>query len=186
MKEAAFRSQGHVRNDREVRHVKGRTDSHNPFNRLHRTAYVTNQTPLPSPLLHVYAYCSQRSSVILNRPSPPICRAPSPAEMDRGSLHRSIHSGVFHPNTSTLSKRHRIRGITRTLVEVAQGMAHLHSSELVHGDLKPGGRAGACPSSWGAGRAAERPSIFLGTRDHVHATRRNAAYLGLMEPAMRG
>ncbi|KAG2486481.1 hypothetical protein HYH03_014785 [Edaphochlamys debaryana] len=58
-------------------------------------------------------------------------------EMDRGSLHRSIHHGLFHPTASRLSKRHRIRGIVRTLTEVAQGMAHLHSSGLVHGDLKP-------------------------------------------------
>ncbi|GIL74147.1 hypothetical protein Vretifemale_4192, partial [Volvox reticuliferus] len=58
-------------------------------------------------------------------------------EMDRGSLHRCIHRGIFHPSNSSLPKRHRVRGIVRTLVEVAQGMAHLHSSELVHGDLKP-------------------------------------------------
>ncbi|EFJ39484.1 hypothetical protein VOLCADRAFT_70997 [Volvox carteri f. nagariensis] len=57
--------------------------------------------------------------------------------MDRGSLHRCIHAGVFHPTCPSLSRRHRIRGIVRTLLEVAQGMAHLHSSELVHGDLKP-------------------------------------------------
>lgn len=59
--------------------------------------------------------------------------------MDRGSLHRCIHGGgIFTPGTSALEKRHRVRGMVRTLVEVAQGMAHLHASGLVHGDLKPG------------------------------------------------
>ncbi|KXZ53260.1 hypothetical protein GPECTOR_7g1154 [Gonium pectorale] len=58
-------------------------------------------------------------------------------EMDRGSLHRCIHNGIFQPTSSHLHKRHRVRAIVRTLLEVAQGMAHLHSAGLVHGDLKP-------------------------------------------------
>ncbi|GFR47950.1 hypothetical protein Agub_g9754 [Astrephomene gubernaculifera] len=61
-------------------------------------------------------------------------------EMDKGSLHASIHasSGLFRPGGEWgLAKRHRVRAMVRSLLEVAQGMAHLHASGLVHGDLKP-------------------------------------------------
>lgn len=43
-------------------------------------------------------------------------------------------------NVEAAEKReHRVRALVRTLLEIAQGMAHLHSAGLVHGDLKPGG-----------------------------------------------
>lgn len=84
-------------------------------------------------------------------PASPSLPSLRPPEMDRGSMHRCIHSGLFHPTSSSLSRRHRIRGIVRTLVEVAQGMAHLHSSELVHGDLKPGESVQQSPRRWKVG-----------------------------------
>lgn len=52
---------------------------------------------------------------------------------DAGSLHRAISSKVFSP-----SSRHgaslRMRALLRTALEVARGMAHLHSLDIIHGE----------------------------------------------------
>ncbi|KXZ47521.1 hypothetical protein GPECTOR_34g680 [Gonium pectorale] len=56
---------------------------------------------------------------------------------DRGSLQRAIDKNLFRAS-SRWNARVALRALLRTAREVAQGMCHLHASQIVHGDLKPG------------------------------------------------
>ncbi|GFR49913.1 hypothetical protein Agub_g12021 [Astrephomene gubernaculifera] len=55
---------------------------------------------------------------------------------DHGSLHAAIQRGIFKPN-SRWGPKLALRALIRTVREVAQGMFHLHSNNVLHGDLKP-------------------------------------------------
>ncbi|GIL58521.1 hypothetical protein Vafri_13465 [Volvox africanus] len=55
---------------------------------------------------------------------------------DHGSLHSAIQRGIFKP-TSRWGPKLALRALIRTAREVAQGMFHLHSNSVLHGDLKP-------------------------------------------------
>lgn len=56
---------------------------------------------------------------------------------DKGSLQRAIAKKVFKPS-SKRSARLTFRAYLRTAREIAQGMYHIHKSNVIHGDLKPG------------------------------------------------
>lgn len=56
---------------------------------------------------------------------------------DKGSLQQAINKGLFKPSP-TWSSRLALRAYLRTAREVAQGMCHIHKSNVIHGDLKPG------------------------------------------------
>ncbi|PNH07106.1 Serine/threonine-protein kinase CTR1 [Tetrabaena socialis] len=56
---------------------------------------------------------------------------------DRGTLHAAIRKGMFRPH-GTRSATWALRALLRTAREVALGMCHLHSLNIIHGDLKPG------------------------------------------------
>ncbi|KXZ49376.1 hypothetical protein GPECTOR_21g602 [Gonium pectorale] len=55
---------------------------------------------------------------------------------DHGSLHSAIQRGIFKP-ASRWGPKLALRALIRTVREVAQGMFHLHSNNVLHGDLKP-------------------------------------------------
>lgn len=55
---------------------------------------------------------------------------------DSSSLSQGIEQGVFKPH-GLWSQRLALRAFLRTAREVAQGMFHLHNSNVIHGDLKP-------------------------------------------------
>ncbi|PNH02270.1 hypothetical protein TSOC_011751 [Tetrabaena socialis] len=57
--------------------------------------------------------------------------------MDHGSLHAAIQRGLFKP-ASKWGPKLALRALIRTVREVAQGMFHLHSNSVLHGDLKVG------------------------------------------------
>ncbi|EFJ53312.1 hypothetical protein VOLCADRAFT_86468 [Volvox carteri f. nagariensis] len=64
---------------------------------------------------------------------------------DEGTLHAAIRRGVFKPQAPAgpggargRSRTWALRALLRTAREVAQGMSHLHSLNIIHGDLKPG------------------------------------------------
>ncbi|EFJ52079.1 hypothetical protein VOLCADRAFT_32799, partial [Volvox carteri f. nagariensis] len=56
---------------------------------------------------------------------------------DRGSLHQAIAKGLFK-SSSKWNNKIALRALLRTAREIAQGMSHLHTCRVVHGDLKPG------------------------------------------------
>lgn len=56
---------------------------------------------------------------------------------DKGSLQKAINRGLFKAN-SRWNTRLALRALLRTAREIAQGMCHIHKSNVVHGDLKPG------------------------------------------------
>ncbi|KAG2428818.1 hypothetical protein HXX76_011518 [Chlamydomonas incerta] len=55
---------------------------------------------------------------------------------DRGSLQRAIDKNIFRAS-ARWNARVALRAMLRTAREIAQGMCHLHASQIVHGDLKP-------------------------------------------------
>ncbi|KAG2495432.1 hypothetical protein HYH03_006379 [Edaphochlamys debaryana] len=55
---------------------------------------------------------------------------------DRGSLQRAIDKNIFRAS-ARWNTRVALRAMLRTAREIAQGMCHLHASQIVHGDLKP-------------------------------------------------
>lgn len=55
---------------------------------------------------------------------------------DHGSLHGAIQRGMFKPS-SRWGAQLAMRALVRTAREIAQGMLHLHSQQVLHGDLKP-------------------------------------------------
>lgn len=55
---------------------------------------------------------------------------------DQGSLLTAIGRGIFLPN-GRFGPKVALRALYRTAREVAQGMFHLHSANVIHGDLKP-------------------------------------------------
>ncbi|KAG2435608.1 hypothetical protein HYH02_011899 [Chlamydomonas schloesseri] len=58
---------------------------------------------------------------------------------DEGTLHAAIRKGVFKANPQhRRSRTWALRALLRTAREVALGMCHLHSINIIHGDLKPG------------------------------------------------
>ncbi|KAJ9534447.1 hypothetical protein QJQ45_016139 [Haematococcus lacustris] len=56
---------------------------------------------------------------------------------DKGNLLQAIERGLFKP-TERWGPRLALRALLRTAREIAQGMLHIHQSDVVHGDLKPG------------------------------------------------
>ncbi|KXZ54031.1 hypothetical protein GPECTOR_5g140 [Gonium pectorale] len=54
-----------------------------------------------------------------------------------GNLHRAIQQGLFSAKPGHWSERVARRVLLRTASEVVRGMIHLHSAEVLHGDLKP-------------------------------------------------
>ena len=52
---------------------------------------------------------------------------------DRGSLETVISRGLFR-ESSSWSGRIALRALLRTAREVAQGMSHLHDSNIIHGE----------------------------------------------------
>ena len=50
---------------------------------------------------------------------------------------QAIKRGLFRP-TSKWGGKLALRALLRTAREVAQGMHHIHQSNVIHGDLKPG------------------------------------------------
>ncbi|GIM16411.1 hypothetical protein Vretimale_19015 [Volvox reticuliferus] len=62
---------------------------------------------------------------------------------DEGTLLSAIRRGVFRtqspgPGVPGRSRTWALRALLRTAREIAQGMCHLHSLGIIHGDLKPG------------------------------------------------
>ncbi|KAG2438642.1 hypothetical protein HXX76_005189 [Chlamydomonas incerta] len=58
---------------------------------------------------------------------------------DEGTLHAAIRKGVFKAQPQNRrSRTWALRALLRTAREVALGMCHLHSLNIIHGDLKPG------------------------------------------------
>lgn len=55
---------------------------------------------------------------------------------DKGSLQQAINKGLFKASP-TWSSRLALRAYLRTAREVAQGLCHIHKSNVIHGDLKP-------------------------------------------------
>lgn len=53
---------------------------------------------------------------------------------DRGSLQRAIDKNIFRAS-ARWNARVALRAMLRTAREIAQGMCHLHASQIVHGDL---------------------------------------------------
>ncbi|GIL45446.1 hypothetical protein Vafri_2680 [Volvox africanus] len=56
--------------------------------------------------------------------------------MDAGTLHQAIMRGDFSARRST-EYRSKLLALLLTAQELAQGMAHLHGLDILHGDLKP-------------------------------------------------
>eukprot|EP00198_Chlamydomonas_reinhardtii_P013507 XP_001702844.1 predicted protein [Chlamydomonas reinhardtii] len=56
--------------------------------------------------------------------------------MDAGTLHHAIVRGEFCARRS-LEHRTKLLALLLTAQELAQGMAHLHGLDILHGDLKP-------------------------------------------------
>ncbi|KAG2493092.1 hypothetical protein HYH03_008755 [Edaphochlamys debaryana] len=59
---------------------------------------------------------------------------------DSGTLLQRINAGDFtaHPEAGAIAQLAALRATLWCLQEVAAGMAHLHSLNIIHGDLKPG------------------------------------------------
>ncbi|GLC34729.1 hypothetical protein PLESTF_001964400 [Pleodorina starrii] len=69
--------------------------------------------------------------------------------MDAGTLHQAIVRGDFSARRSS-EHRPKLLSLLLTAQELAQGMAHLHALDILHGDLKPTNvllKGGPC--SWG-------------------------------------
>ncbi|KAJ9505963.1 hypothetical protein QJQ45_002724 [Haematococcus lacustris] len=64
------------------------------------------------------------------------CNALAQEFCDQGSLLTAIGRGIFLPN-GRFGPKVALRALYRTAREVAQGMFHLHSANVIHGDLKP-------------------------------------------------
>ncbi|GLI64189.1 hypothetical protein VaNZ11_007371 [Volvox africanus] len=56
--------------------------------------------------------------------------------MDAGTLHQAIMRGDFSARRS-IEYRSKLLALLLTAQELAQGMAHLHGLDILHGDLKP-------------------------------------------------
>lgn len=54
---------------------------------------------------------------------------------DKGSLQTAMDKGLFKPGR--WSPATTLRAVVRTAKEIAQGLSHLHSINVIHGDLKP-------------------------------------------------
>jgi len=56
-----------------------------------------------------------------------------------GTLHQVLHKSIFCIAGAKDARDARLKGraLLRTACEVAKGLSHLHSSDVVHGDLKP-------------------------------------------------
>ncbi|KAJ9518516.1 hypothetical protein QJQ45_018582 [Haematococcus lacustris] len=56
-----------------------------------------------------------------------------------GTLSSAVKSGIFvrKPSAPLSDSRRRLRGLLRTLKEMAMGLEHLHECNVVHGDIKP-------------------------------------------------
>ncbi|KXZ52658.1 hypothetical protein GPECTOR_9g703 [Gonium pectorale] len=54
-----------------------------------------------------------------------------------GNLHRAIQQGIFSAKPDHWSERVARRVLLRTAAEIVRGMIHLHSADVLHGDLKP-------------------------------------------------
>ncbi|KAG2443915.1 hypothetical protein HXX76_002255 [Chlamydomonas incerta] len=57
---------------------------------------------------------------------------------DRGTLQEAIYKRQVFRESPRWNKRIAARALFRTAREIALGMKHLHSSNILHGDLKPG------------------------------------------------
>ncbi|KAG2497768.1 hypothetical protein HYH03_004040 [Edaphochlamys debaryana] len=57
---------------------------------------------------------------------------------DRGTLQEAIYKRQVFRESPRWNKRIAARALFRTAREIALGMQHLHSSNVLHGDLKPG------------------------------------------------
>ncbi|KAL6760391.1 kinase-like domain-containing protein [Haematococcus lacustris] len=57
----------------------------------------------------------------------------------KGTLAQAIKDGAFmrDPHLCRAVKRRRLRALLRTAKEMAMGLGHLHSCNVVHGDIKP-------------------------------------------------
>ncbi|KXZ41174.1 hypothetical protein GPECTOR_691g831 [Gonium pectorale] len=54
-----------------------------------------------------------------------------------GNLHRAIQQGIFSAKPGHWNERVARRVLLRTAAEIVRGMIHLHSADVLHGDLKP-------------------------------------------------
>ena len=66
--------------------------------------------------------------------------------MDRGTLRDALDSGVFiNPAGDEVD----YDAVLETVAEVAKGMLHLHSLNILHGDLKVSWGEPRCAQAWG-------------------------------------
>ena len=104
---------------------------------------------------------------------------------DHGSLHAAIQRGIFKP-TSRWGAKLALRALIRTVREVAQGMFHLHSNNVLHGDLKVrgrgrggrggGGGGGGGEGRGGGGRGREGSGCDAACHDLMHEAPSGAPY----------
>ncbi|PNW86994.1 hypothetical protein CHLRE_02g104450v5 [Chlamydomonas reinhardtii] len=56
---------------------------------------------------------------------------------ESGSLSQAVKAGVFRPQPGRTSQLAARRMLVRTVTEICRGMLHLHTANILHGDLKP-------------------------------------------------